>query len=321
MSVFRPACTITADGTGYTSAEAALVSMTIELGLDRGHDLALIHCSHLSPLRDLLPDSTCAVSLGPVDAEIDVFSGVITRVAQQLTGVIIEVLAGTYPLSCYFGAQAYEGQTVGDIINDLAGRAEVETGTIDGSMAVGIWHVTEQRSAWWHINRLARLGEYEILCDETGALNVRPVGSGGLNHIFRYGAEILSLEAAHHRDPGNSYPYGPAGAGSELGSDKWQVLLREPVGDEPQGPATIVGALRDRNTAEEMAQGVSAAMTRSLFSGRVRIIGDPDVRPGDTVDVTDLPGQDDFSARVTAVCHTFDSTSGFSTTLRLGGTS
>ncbi len=321
MSLFRQACTITADGTEYTSAEAALLSMTIELGLGGGHDQLLIHCSHLSPLRDLQPDGTCAVSLGPENAQVDVFSGIITRVEQQLTGVTIESLAGTYPLACYYGAQAYQEQTVGDIISDLAGQAEVATGPIDGSLAIHIWYVTEQRSAWWHINKLAGMGGYELLCDETGALVVRPVGSGGVNHSLRYGAEILSLQTGNHRDSGVSYPYAPAGAGSELGSDKWQIILREPVGDSPEGPATIVGALRDLDTAEEMADGVRARMTRSLFSGQALITGDGTIRPGDTIDVTDLPGQDAINARVQEVRHSFDNKRGFSTMLQLGGAS
>lgn len=320
MSIFRQACTINADGTEYTNAEAALLSMNIELGLGGGHDQVLIHCSHLSPLRDLQPDGTCAILLGPEDEEIDVFSGIITRVGQQLTGVVIEALAGTYPLSCHYGAQAYQEQTVGDIISDLAGQAEVSTGPIDGPLAVQIWHITEQRSAWWHINKLADMGGYEVLCDETGALVVRPVGSGGLSHSLRYGAEILSLEAGNQKDPGVRYPYAPAGAGSELGSDKWQVVLREPVGDSPEGPAAIIGALRDKNTADEMADGVSATITRSLFSGQALIIGNAAIRPGDTVDITDLPEQDTVSARVREVRHYFDNTNGFSTMLQLGGT-
>ncbi len=315
----RQACDINADGTVYTSAEAALLSINIELGMSGGHDQALIHCSHLSPLRELQPDGTCAVSLGPVDEEVDVFNGIITRIEQQVTGVIIEALAGTYPLSCYYGSQAYQEQTVGDIIMDLAGQAEVDTGAVDGSLAVHIWHVTEQRSAWWHINQLAGMGGYEVLCDKAGALIVRPVGSGGRHHDLRYGAHILSLQAGSHRDSGVSYPYVPAGAGSELGSDKWQVTLREPVGDAPEGPATIVGALRDRDTTKEMTTGVKKRIKRSLFSGQALIIGDGAIRPGDTIDITDLPEQDTISARVQEVRHFFDSIKGFSTLLYLGG--
>lgn len=321
MSLPRPACTITADGTDYTSAEAALHCMDIELCLGGGHDQAIIHCSNLSPLRDAQPDATCAISLGYNDEEVEVFNGIISRVNQQLTGVTIEVLAGTYPLSSLYGAQAYQDQTVADIISDLASQAEVETGAIDASLTVTIWHVTEQRSAWWHVNRLARMGDYEVLCDETGALNVRPVGSGGLSHNLRFGAEILSLQTAQHRDSGISYQYAPAGAGSELGSDKWHISLREPVGDAPYGPATIDGAIRDRDTAEEMTDAAGARMTRSLFSGKALIMGNGAIRPGDTVELTDVPDQNSAGARVLSVQHRFDGRRGFTTTLQLGGVS
>lgn len=320
MSLPRPACTINADGTEYTSAEAALRSMDIELGLGCGHDLAMIHCSHLSPLRDAQPDAVCTIALGTADAEVDVFSGIITRVEQRLTGVSVEVLAATYPLSGLYGAQAYQDQTVADIISDLAGQAAVDTGAIDAALAVKIWHVTEQRSAWWHINRLARMGDYEILCDPTGALTVRPVGSGGLSHTLRFGAEILSLHTARHRDSGVRYQYAPAGAGSELGSDKGHISLREPVGDSPDGPTAIDGALRDRDTAEKMTDGADGRRMRALFSGTALIMGNGAIRPGDTVEVTDVPEQDAVSARVLRVQHRFDGKRGFTTALHLGGT-
>jgi hypothetical protein len=319
MSLSRPACTINADGSEYSNAEAALRSMNIELGLGGGHDQAILHCSHLSPLRDARPDAACTISLGSTDAEVDVFNGIISRVEQQLTGVSIEVLAATSPLSTFYGAQAYQDQTVADIISDLAGQAEVATGTIDATTTVKIWHVTEQRSAWWHINRLARMGDYELLCDSTGALNVRPVGSGGLSHTLRFGAEILSLQTAQHRDSAVSFLYAPAGAGSELGSDKGHINLRESVGEAPEGPATIDGALRDRDTAEKMTAAGEARRSRSVFSGKALIMGNGAIRPGDTVDLTDVPDQDAISARVLSVQHRFDGSKGFTTTLHLGG--
>ncbi|TKB24665.1 hypothetical protein FCL47_17695 [Desulfopila sp. IMCC35006] len=321
MSLFRPACTITVDGADYTGAEAALRSMDLELCLGAVHDQAIIHCSHLSPLRNVQPDAACLISLGAADAEVAVLSGIVSRVEQQLTGVILEVLADTCPLSSFYGAQAYQDQTIADIIKDLAGQAEVATGVIDASITVKIWHVTEQRSAWWHINRLARMGGCEVLCDETGALTVRPAGSGGLSHNLRFSAEILSLQAGRQRDTGVRQQYAPAGAGSELGSDKWHICLREPAGETPDGPAIIDGALRDRDAAGKAADASAARMTRSLFTGRALITGNGAIRPGDTVDLADVPDQDTINARVLSVQHRLDGQNGFTTILHLGGAS
>ncbi len=319
MSLSRPTCTLNVDGTAYTGPEAALFAMDIELCLGEGHDQARMHCSSLSPLRAIQPDAACSISLGSVDAEVEVLSGPVGRVERQLTGVSLEVPAGTYLLSQWYGAQAYQDQSVAEIIGDLADRAGVAIGGMDAPLMVQIWHVTEQHSAWWHINRLARMGDFEVLCDQSGALSVRPVGSGGLSHTLRFGAEILSLQIAQHRDSGLSRKYAPAGAGSELGSDKWQICLREPVGEEPDGPATIVGAVRDRDTAEKMTEAAALRQARALFSGTTQIIGNAAIRPGDTVDLTEIPDQDSVSARVLRVRHRFDGTNGFTTTLQLGG--
>ncbi len=321
MSLFKPACTIKADGTDYTSTEAALRSMDLKLCLGEGHDQATIRCSHLSPFRDAQLGTACLISLGAAGAEVDVFSGSICRVEQQLAGLSIELLAGTCPLSGFYSGQAYQDQTVANIIKDLAGQAEVATGSIDAPLTVKIWHVTEHRSAWWHIKRLARMGGYEVFCDTKGALNVRPVGRGGLNHSLRFSAEILSLQTGERRDSEVRYQYAPAGAGSELGSDKWHICLREPVGETPDGPAAITGALRDRDTAEKITDAAAARMTRSFFSGKAVITGNGAIRPGDNIDLEDIPDRDTISARVRSVQHRFDGTVGFTTTLYLGGTS
>jgi prophage tail gpP-like protein len=256
--------------------------------------------------------------MGADGQETDVFSGLVNGVARQISGVTVEALAATSPLSRSFAAQAYQDQNVGEIINDLAGRAGVATGTIDGAMAVKIWHVTEQHSAWWHIHRLAKMGGYEVLCDPAGALTVRPVGSAGETHTLGYGAQILEMEAETFSDPGIFREYAPAGAGSELGSDKWQITLRQPAGDG-QGQVAVVGTLRDRDTADEMTRAVMGATARELFRGRVVITPDAAIRPGDTVELTDLPGGKTLDARVTGVHHSFDNRSGFLTTLALGG--
>ena len=319
MSLLRPSCTITVEGTRYTGVEAAVRLLEVDLDLGEGHDLVVLHCSHRSPLRDVRPDAACTLSLGYADEEAEVFTGLVDRVEQGLTGVSIEVLAATLPLSFWYGAQTYQDQTVADIIGDLAGQAGVATSTLDAETKITIWQVNEQRSAWWHINRLARLGDHELFCDPQGALAIRPVGSGGLKHTLRFGAEVLAIKAADRRDGGGQWLYAPAGAGSELGSDKWHIPLREAVGNSPPGPTRIDGAIRDRDTAETVTSGVQTRRTRSLFNGQVLIMGNSAIRPGDGVELTGMPHADSVSGRVLGLHHRLDGRHGFTSQLSLGG--
>ncbi len=320
MPISRPSCTITVNGGSYSGREIALGSLDIDMNLEGGHDLALINGSSLSPLRDAGIDEQCTIALGAEDEEVEVFTGVITAVRNELDKVSVEVMAATYPLSQTFTAQAYMEQTVADIINDLAGQAGVRTGAIDSSLPVAIWYVTEQRSAWWQIKRLAEMGDCEVLCDESGALVVRPVGSGGAGHTLRYGAELLRLDCSQLKER-SAREFAPAGAGSELGSAKWHITLREPVGAAPAAPATILGALRDRDGAGQVTDGAALAAKRAALLGRAVIMGNSAIRPGDTVDLEDIPGRDGMSARVVGVKHIFDAERGFVTILRLGGVS
>lgn len=319
MTLPRPTCTLDVEGTAYTGVEAALRVLEVDLDLGDAHDLVVLHCSHLSPLRDARPDAACTLSLGYADGEEEVFTGIIDRVEQGLTGVCIDILAATLPLSSWYGAQTYQDQTVADIIGDLAGQAGVATGTLDADTKLPIWQVNEQRSAWWHVNRLARLGDHELFCDPQGSLTVRPVGSGGLSHTLRFGAELLAMQAADHRDGGGQWLYAPAGAGSELGSDKWHITLRQAVSETPQGPTCIDGALRDRDTAEAMTTAAEARRTRSLFNGQVLVLGNGAIRPGDSVELTGLSHLDSAGGRVVGVRHRLDAVHGFTTQLSLGG--
>lgn len=318
MTLPRPACTLTVDATAYTSSEAAVRALAIDLSLSDGHDRVLLHCSHLSPLRDVQPDTACSLTLGYADDEVEVFNGWVNRVEQHINGVQLELLAATLPLSHWFGAQTYQDQTVADIVNDLAGQAGVTTGTIDASSSVTIWHVNEQRSAWWHINRLAAMGDYELLCEADGALTLRPVGSGGQNHALRYGAEILSVETAGVRNATCGRQYAQAGAGSEMGSDKWHIVLRDPA-PSPQTPITIDGALRNRDAAQAMTDALAAQHQRRLLRGRVLVMGNAAIRPGDIIELTDLPAQETVNGRVVTVQHRFDADRGFTSLLNFGG--
>lgn len=318
MSISRPVCTISLVGKSYTNSEAALRAIDIDMSIDWGHDLTLINCSNLSPLREAKVNDSCIISIGYEGEEKDVFKGIVTKVTHNFSDVWLEVMAATYPLSHTYTAQAYEGQTVADIISDLAGKAQVETGAIDANLPVAIWHVTEQRSAWWNINNLAKLGDSEVLCNESGALIVRPVGSGE-SHFLRYGAELLSLNSTElYNQP--SQDFAPAGAGSELGKDKWHISLKEPVGEAPEKPAAILGAIRDKDAAQQVTESRSQAVKRSSIYGKAFITGNNAIRPGDLIDFEDVPGQEGLSARVTRVKHLFDAERGFLTTLCLGGT-
>lgn len=318
MTLPRPTCTLTVDTAAYTGSEAAVRAIAVDLSLGDGHDQVLVDCSHLSPLRDAQSDTTCSLSLGYADDEVEVFNGWVNRVEQHINGVQLELLAATLPLSRWFGTQTYQDQTVADIVSDLAGQAGVATGTIDASSSVTIWHVNEHRPAWWHISRLAAMGDYELLCEADGALSFRPVGSGGQNHTLRYGADILSFMAATALDAGCNRQYAQAGAGSELGSEKWHVVLRDPA-PSPQTPITIDGALRNRDAAQTMTDAQAARHQRSLVNGRVLIMGNGAIRPGDTIELSDLPSQGPADARVRAVHHRLDANRGFTTWLDFGG--
>ncbi|MGI6655691.1 MAG: hypothetical protein ACOX5Z_02475 [Desulfobulbus sp.] len=315
MPLPRPACTITVDGLALTGAQAALRLLDAELSLENGHDRVRLDCGPASPLQQARCGALCTLTLGYGDDKTAVFSGEVDRVEQGLHGVGLEMLAPTIRLSRWFGAQTYQEQTVAGIVRDLVTKAGVPTATIAADATVSIWHVDERRSAWWHINRLAALGDYELLCEPSGALSLRSTGSGGRTHTLRHGADILALSAAE-QTTSDSRRADRSGAGSELGSDKWHIVLRDPA---PGEAVRIEGALRTRDAAQTMSKAMQARRERAGFTGRVLTLGSPIIRPGDSAELAGLPEGGTVRGRIVELRHRFDAAYGFTTLLSLGG--
>ena len=116
-----------------------------------------------------------------------------------------------------------------------------------------------------------------------------PASLLGLGGGRRYGAEIheMAINTAAPIPVGRSVA--PFGAASELGSSSWHVLVKEPAGSAPVGNVLIPAALRDRDAAAQLQSSMTEAGVRAETAAWLTLTGDPSIRAGDTLRLTDLP--------------------------------
>ncbi len=312
MSLSRPRAVVTLDGRSLTSAEAAVARIRVLLG-SGAHDRAEVLAWPVSKLADATPGSALAVALGDEGDEEDVWSGVVVEVAAGEDGVALDGLAGTLELSRQRVSRTYLDQSVADVVNDLASPVSVDK--VGGDVKLSAYTVDDRRTVWAHLLELAALSGADVSSAPDGSLRFVAPRTGAADHRFRYGADVLSwrTSSASALTAGGVAAYGAA---SEAGAEQWHWLLREPAGT---APLRVVPALRTREAAEALADALSARAARAAVRGTLRLRGAPEVRPGDLVEVQDLPSADPGTLRVTGVEHVLDGRAGFVTTLRVEG--
>ena len=311
MSLMRPNAQVTIDGRSLSSAEGAIVALRVDLGLQGAHDGVCLTLWPDSKFATAAPGDAISVALGDAGAEVDVLGGEVLAARSRPEGLVIEGVAATIALSRLFKSQSYVNPTVADVVNDLIGGAAVDR--VDAPLGLGAWHAENRLSVWQQLQALARLAGADLGSAADGSLRFVAPQPGGAPTRLRYGAQLLHWDLA--QAVATTAPaLATHGAGSAAGSSRWHWLSHDPVGAGAD-PARIAGALATRDAAQSAGQALADRAARQGRFGRVLIVGDASLRPGDTVELADLPGDDPGTLRVMAVQHRLDRASGFLTRL------
>jgi hypothetical protein len=328
MSLSRPRARLTVDGQTLTSAQAGLVRLTVGLSLSGSHDSAEVTVWPSSRLAATAAGAAMSIALGDEGKERDVWTGEVTAVAAGPDAVVLDGLAATAALSRRRTSQSYLDRSVADIVNDLAGGAAIDE--VAGDTALPAFAVDDRRPVWEHLKDLARLAGADLGASPAGALRFVPAKAGAADWRLRFGADVLSWSGGPARPP--ELPAIAAyGAASEAGAEQWHWLLRSPTAAAGgaggagigggagtaagAGPLRVLAVLRTRDAAAGMAQALSRRAARAAFAGRMTVVGRPEVRPGDLIEVSGLPSGDPGTLRVRALTHRLDARHGFVTTL------
>ena len=315
MSLSRPDARITVDGRELGADEAGLYRLRVDLAADGSHDAAALQLWPRSKFADTAIGASVSIALGARGATEAVWRGEITTRRHAPEWVALDGLAATVALSRTARAQTYLNQTVAQIVRDLAGDADIDA--VDAELQLNAYHVDNRRPLWNQLRALARLVGADLGSAASGGLRFVPAAGAVAPRTLRYGAELLDWSLVWNavRPPVAVAAYGSA---SEAGEAHWHWLSHEPVGAGAE-PTQVSAPLATRDAAQAVQRALQQRADRAAYGGELLLQGVPGVRPGDAVQLTELPGADPGVLRVREVHHRFDATSGFLTRLRVEG--
>lgn len=307
----RPSAIVTLANQTLNAAEAGLVSLHVTLS--RGaHDAIEMAFWPKTKFSSASPGDKVSVQLGFKDAEEDVWSGEVTSVDQTASALIVIGHSPTVALSRERKSQTYVGQTVGDIVRDLASSVDIDT--VDATSDLSYYAVDHRRSVWGHLLDLAMLTGSEITCSASGGLRFLPVNPLPSSTRFRFGAELLAWRAGPGME-GTPPGFAAHGSASESGSGKWHWINPDPTSGA--GASQVIGAFHSRSLADALSTAVANRFKRSAVGGDVELVGQPTLRAGDVFGLSDLDS-DPGPLRALTVTHAVDG-AGFRTRARVEG--
>jgi hypothetical protein len=315
MPLSHPNAIVTAAGRSLTAAEAALLRVEVSLGVLGSHDGACLTVWRGSKLADLAVGDPVELALGEVGDEVDVTAGAVAAISARGSVIEIEILAGTAPLSQVYVSRTYLGQTITDVVNDLA--SDVDIDQVDASAELSAYAIDDRRSVWSHLQDLAVLVDADLGASDAGALRFVPVATAAPKSLGAQ-SDLLAWSVGA-RVAGPTLAIAAYGAASEAGADQWHWLKQAPSGSG-SGAVRVVHGFHTKELADQLAQALSARRDRRQLGGTAVVVGHPELRPGDVVQASDAPGGDPGPLRIVRVVHVLDASRGFTTTLALEGT-
>ena len=309
---FRPNAVTEIAGQALTAAQAGLQSLDIGLGLGC-HGWAELTLWPGSAFASAAPGDTLTLALGPDGDEVAVLTGTVSSRRQEAGAVVIGALDLSGALGRARASLTFEATSVADIVQRLADEASLQTDS-DTTETLSIYYVQADRPLWDHLRDLARLTGRDLGVDAAGVLLFRKPDAGSA-HTLRYGAELIRWQLSADETP---VPITRGAHGTASQSGNWHWIDADPLGEDP-GPARIHGALSDRDLADIATGAAADRAARAALGGWLLVTGDAELRPADSISVTDLPGGDPAPLRIRSVRHRLDGASGFTTLLEVEG--
>lgn len=311
------------DGGGGSDAwQRAAVSIVVESGVAPFADVADIVLAADSQAPSVGVGSAGDISLGYDDASpVIVFTGTVEAVSHDLRGATrLTATNGGATLARLRLLQSYEQQSAGDVVNDVAGRAGVGTGTIEDGSDFPFLVLDDRQSAYAQLAALARRCGFTASIAPDGKLRFGPVGDDDPVRTFTYGTDLLllSVTAATPR-VGATTAAGEGAAGSN-GQDAWSWLIKDPspvAGTAGEGdPSRLVpdATLRSSDAVRTAASGLAARANAQTLVGEALVPGEPTVTPGVTIEISEAP-HEEMNGRflVHRVRHAYTKATGFTT--------
>jgi len=247
-----------------------------------------------------------------------VFSGEVDEIIPGIDALVVNALTSDRHLLTLRYNQIYERQSAGNIVRNLASRANVSTGTIDNGVDFPLYAVDDGKNGYEHILELAKKCGYECFVDTTGALMFREAAQGPVAKTFEYGFDILKARIFRHESAIQKVEVRGESPASSLGNEKAHWLVKsfeQSLGIAGTGkPIRNVQDLtiKTKAAADTVAAARLDQLNARITRGHLTVLGVPAIMLGDSIKLTEMPEPDlNGTYKVRAIQHKFTREDGF----------
>jgi hypothetical protein len=245
----------------------------------------------------------------------DLFSGTVSSVSTTIHGqTIVTAGNGGEALVRLRINQSFVDMTAGDIITDLAGRADVDVAEIVDGPDLPLYVVDDRAHLLDHIATLAGYSGASVTFDAGGGLVCAIAGETPSAVTFAYAASIATGRL--HQSVPLETPLqstGEGAAGSD-GDDAWPWIVADSASNasgDAGGRIVPMGALRSADAVSGFHEARVAARVRMTGAVIIDAPGTPILRPGNGFAVEhDALGGEYVAAEV---IHSYSKATGFLT--------
>lgn len=255
-----------------------------------------------------------------------VFTGTVTAIEPALASLQVRALNGGAKLQALRVWEMVESQTAGDIVSDLASRAGVTTGAVEGGVSLPAYVLDGRRHAYQHIAVLAQLCGFDAYLTPEDELIFAPFTKTTADHTVVYADDVLELCLEDGAPTVKQVAVIGESPASSQGQETWHWLASDwssYVGKAGSGDPVLLlqaRAARTQEAAQAWADSLLDRATRGARRGTLDLLGRAEIKVGDAVAMTGAPTEAlNGLYQVVAVRHRLDRAAGFLTTLDLIG--
>ena len=302
---------------------STVVGLTVALDLDTPADTATIELGRIGQLEPALDDDA-TIDLGYHDDSglTTVLTGTVGLVNPGLVTSTVVVYSGAAALLRSVANETFENKTAGDIVRDLAGRANVSVGNVEDGSQFPAYVADGRRGAFEHVLDLARLCGFDAYVSSDGEVVMERFTGGHSVHVLEHGKHLLELDVRRTPARATAAEAWGESPSTSRGTNAWAWVTKD--FDNLHGSAgsgTTVIVLERPVCVARMPHGAPPTPpSRPRSVSRARAAAD-DRQPADQARRRHQAPQraghganDSFQVR--AVTHRLDKRNGFTTEIR-----
>lgn len=264
-----------------------------------------------------------SVDLGYENNNITIIKAKVAEIHRTLSKIELVGFNRIEKLTNLRITQSYEGQKAGEIISDICNIAGVETGKVSEGTKFFSCYLDRDKNCFEHLHELAKKCGFIVYMDWEGKLNVREASSSGANHTLTYGENLLEcLNIEMKKKYTGVRVIGESPASSE-GDDtaSWLTKNEDIAKGEAGDTAGEIlylsdSSLRTQEAATSRAEAENLRMEKDALYGRLKILGNPELSPGDTFNIEGFPRiEENRIMFITGLTHRLSKTEGFLTAI------